>query len=145
MSQPPRSPASPPRRPRTSRPTAAPAPGGARVRRGAVRVSADVAWRLGAGDPWIFRDAHGWRPMREAAADLIDVLDDTGAFVARGIYDPQSPIAIRVFARSPDTVLDAATIEKRVQRARRLREALLDPQLDAHRIIHGEGDGLPGL
>src|SRR5260370_36766936 len=72
---------SPPRRPRR-----AVEPQGARVRRGTVRVPADVAQRLRAGHPYLFRDALGGRPMRESAGDLVELVDPAGEFVARGLY-----------------------------------------------------------
>lgn len=116
-----------------------------RIRRGTIRVSDDIAWRLRAGHPWVFRDSLGGRPMREAAGDVLDVVDDAGAFVARGLFDPTGPIAIRIFSRHAGTLLDAASIRTRVERAKRLRELLLDRDLTAYRVIHGEADGLPGI
>lgn len=120
-------------------------PSGPRLRRGAVRVGHDIAWHVRGGHPWIFRDALGGRSPADKAGEVVDVLDQTGAFVARGLYDPIGPVAVRVFARDPDTVLDASTIRARVERARRLREALLPPDHTAFRVLHGEGDGLPGI
>src|SRR5437868_334079 len=137
--------APPPRRtpPRTRAPV--PQPTGPRVRRGTVRLPDDVAWRVRAGHPWIFRDALGGRPLREAAGDSVDVVDETGAFVARGLYDPAGVIAIRVYTRDPDVTLDALTIGRLVDDARARRARLLPPGLDARRVVHGEGDGLPGV
>src|SRR5438552_10224016 len=106
-----------PRRRRPPPPSADP-----RVRRGAVRVAMDVAWRVRAGHPWIYREALGGRPLREHAGDAIDVLDESGGFVARGLYDPSSAIAVRIFTRDSHSVLDATTVRLRVERARRLRE-----------------------
>jgi 23S rRNA (cytosine1962-C5)-methyltransferase len=128
--------------PRTRRPAAGPAP---RVRRGSIRIAGDVAWRVRAGHPWVFREALGGRPLREPPGTQVDVLDTTGAFVASGIYDPDGPIAVRVFTRDPATQLDRVTIRQRVDRARRLRERLVPRSLTAYRAVHGEGDGLPGV
>src|SRR5262245_46145223 len=96
-----------------------------RVRRGTVRVSADVATRIRSGHPYLFRDALGGRPMREAAGDLVDLVDPAGEFVARGLYDPLGAIAVRVVSRSPEGAFDPETILRRVQTARRLREQTL--------------------
>ncbi len=130
----------PPRRRRPPPSSAEP-----RVRRGAVRVSNDVAWRVRAGHPWIYRDALGGRPMRETPGAALDVLDPAGGFVARGLWDPEGPIALRVFARDPSAVLDGAAARERVAAARTLRERLLAPSLGACRVVHGEADGLPGF
>ncbi|HEX2569497.1 MAG TPA: class I SAM-dependent rRNA methyltransferase [Polyangia bacterium] len=122
-----------------------PTPGAPRVRRGTVRLAGDVAWRVRIGHPWIFREALGNRPLREGPGETVDVLDETGDFVGRGLYDPNGPIAIRVFTHRPDESLDAAGIRQRVLQARELRQRLLPPGLTVHRIIHGEGDGIPGV
>jgi 23S rRNA (cytosine1962-C5)-methyltransferase len=110
-----------------------------------VRIQNDVAWRVRAGHPWVFRDALAGRPMREAPGTPIDVLDPAGGFVARGLYDPDGPIALRIFTRDSSVTLNPATVRSRVERARGLRERLLSPSLSAYRVVHGEADGLPGV
>lgn len=137
-------PSSGPRPPRGRSKPPAPSPG-PRVRKGAVKVHGDVAFRIRAGHPWVFRDALGTRPLNERTGASIDLLDPTGGFVGRGLYDPEGAVAVRVFSRDPRVELDAATVKARVERARRLRERLLPPGLGACRVVHGEGDGLPGL
>lgn len=132
---------SPPRRPRRPADSSAP-----RVRRGTVRVPADVATRLRAGHPYLFRDALGGRPLRENAGDLVELVDPTGEFVAKGLYDPLGHIAVRVVSRNPDGVFDRDTIHRRVESARRLREQLVGRDgTNAYRVVHTEGDGLPGV
>jgi 23S rRNA (cytosine1962-C5)-methyltransferase len=107
-----------------------------------VRVAGDVAARLRAGHPYLFREALGGRPLREAAGEAIDVLDDAGEFVARGLFDPEGVIALRVVTRDRDEPIDAAAILRRVEAARRLREQLLPADgMTAYRVFHGEGDG----
>jgi 23S rRNA (cytosine1962-C5)-methyltransferase len=134
MAQPPKS-----RRPPVTR------AGAPRVRRGAIRVPADIAWRIRAGHPWVFRDTLGGRPVMQPAGSEVDVLDAGGVFVARGVYDPEGPIAVRLFTREPGVTLDRGTVRGRVERAGKLRERLLSPSLTAYRVVHGEGDGLPGV
>jgi 23S rRNA (cytosine1962-C5)-methyltransferase len=117
-----------------------------RVRRGTVRVPADVATRIRCGHPYLFRDALGGRPLREDAGALVEIVDPAGEFVAKGIYDPTGVIAVRVVSRNPAGAYDAETIERRVQAARRLREQVLPADgSDAYRVVHSEGDALPGV
>ncbi len=117
-----------------------------RVRRGTVRVPAEVATRIRCGHPYLFRDALGGRPLQQNAGDLVELVDPAGEFVAKGIYDPMGAIAVRVVSRSPSGVFDAETIERRVQAARRLREQVLPADgSDAYRVVHSEGDALPGV
>jgi 23S rRNA (cytosine1962-C5)-methyltransferase len=125
-----------------------------RVRRGVLRVPAEVAWRLRSGHPWVFRDSLGNRPLRDVPGEIVELVGPEGGpgsgFVARGIYDPEGPIAVRVLTRDADEVIDPAAFLRRVTAARRLRDSLLPdaagPQaLTAYRAFHGEGDFVPGF
>ncbi|MEK6607876.1 MAG: class I SAM-dependent rRNA methyltransferase [Myxococcota bacterium] len=108
-----------------------------------VRVSDEVARHLRAGHPWVYREALGHSAPRRAGEAVV-VVDAAGGFVGRGLYDPSSSIAIRLFVRDSASAIDAALVRDRVARARALREALLPADLTALRVLNGEGDGLPG-
>src|SRR5581483_1304829 len=117
-----------------------------KVRRGTVRITPDIAARLRAGHPYLFREALGGRPLRESAGELLEIVDDAGEFVARGLYDPDGVVAVRVLSRDPNEILDGAAMEARVRAAQALREQLLPREgMTAYRVLHGEGDGLPGV
>jgi 23S rRNA (cytosine1962-C5)-methyltransferase len=117
-----------------------------RVRRGTVRVPADVATRIRCGHPYLFRDALGGRPLQQSAGAIVDIVDPAGEFVAKGIYDPTGAIALRVVSRNPQGLYDAETIARRVEAARRLREQVLPADgSDTYRVVHSEGDALPGV
>lgn len=97
------------------------------------------------GHLWIFSGALQQPPRWIEAGGLVDVKSSTGQFVARGYYNPQTDIAIRILTRDPEEAIDADFIRSRIQRAIALRR-VFDPQLtDAYRLINAEGDGLPGL
>jgi len=116
------------------------------LRRGTVRVSGDVATRLRAGHPYLFREGLGGRPLNLPSGEIIEILDDAGDFVARGLYEPEVVVAVRVVTRDPNEKLDDAAMARRVAEAKRVREALLPKEgMTAFRVFHGEGDGLPGV
>lgn len=111
-----------------------------------LRLRKEIAVHLRRGQPWIYRDA--LEPVRAhlPAGAIVDVADRRGAFVARGFWDPDAPIAVRVLARDPEETIDEAWVRARVASAcaiRRAAAAQIDS--DAVRLIHGEGDFLPGL
>ena len=103
----------------------------------------DLARHLRAGHPWVFRKAVERAPTRLLAGAIVDVTED-GRFVARGYYDPHSAISVRILTREPAEVIDPAFWRRRVARARALRRELVHGT-DAYRLVHGEGDGLPGV
>ncbi len=134
----------PPRRPGAH--SGGPSGGSPIVRKNTVRLTGDVAQRVRAGHPWVYREAMGPRPMTPDAGTPIDLLDPDGEFVARGLYDADSAIAVRVFVRRADTSIDAALVKSRVHAAIDMRKRLLDlGKLGAVRLVNAESDGLPGI
>lgn len=78
--------------------------------------------------------------------DVVDVADNKGEWLARGIINQQSQIAVRLLTWDADELIDDALWHKRVASAIALRSA--DPLLantNARRLIFGESDGLPGV
>lgn len=67
----------------------------------------------------------------------------SGQFLGIGIAD-DGFVAVRRF-RADDGPLDAGWIAGLLDRARALRERVVDPGTDAYRLCHGENDGLPGI
>ena len=100
--------------------------------------------------PWIFSGAIHQMDAGIEEGDLVRVITAGGNFIAVGHYQIGS-IAVRVLSFH-DVIIDAAFWEQRLQAAldMRLRLGLLRPSGDARsnttfRLVHGEGDNLPGL
>jgi 23S rRNA (cytosine1962-C5)-methyltransferase len=116
------------------------------VRKNTVRLPGDVAHRIRAGHPWVYREAIGPRPLVADPGTAIDCVDEDGEFVGRGIYDGDSAIALRIFVRAPDVAIDGKLIRDRVRAAIALRKRFIDfDKLQSCRIINAESDGLPGI
>jgi 23S rRNA (cytosine1962-C5)-methyltransferase len=97
------------------------------------------------GHLWIFSGALQQAPHWIEAGGLVDVKSSTGKFVARGYYNPQTDIAIRILTRDPEETIDAEFLRRRIRHAVALRQ-IFDPTFtNAYRLIQAEGDGLPGL
>ncbi len=97
------------------------------------------------GHAWIFSGALQQPPRWIESGGLVDVKSSKGQFVARGYYNPQTDIAIRILTRNPEEAIDAEFVRDRVRRAVELRHVFQLEQTNAYRLIHSEGDGLPGL
>jgi 23S rRNA (cytosine1962-C5)-methyltransferase len=74
---------------------------------------------------------------------LVDVRGDDGRDFGTGYFNPQSLIAVRLLARAAGTAIDADFFAERIGRALALRNQLY--QRPFYRLVHAEGDGLPGL
>jgi len=109
-----------------------------------VRLVKDLGRHLRAGHPWIWRDALA--PVRLPAGSVVDVVDAGGRFLARGLFDPGSPIAVRVYTLDAAQPLDGALVDRRLADAAQLRLSVIDlDTTDAYRLCNGEGDRLPGV
>jgi len=109
-----------------------------------LELTKDLAHHLRQGHPWVFRNAFGRLP-RLPPGEVVDVTS-RGQFVARGLYDPLSPIAVRVFAQAENEPVDAALFARRALQAATLRRQVIDlDRTDAFRLVHGESDFLPGV
>lgn len=100
------------------------------------------------GHPWVFAQAIAKVDAPASAGSVVDVLDPRGNFLGRGYYSPDSAIPVRIITRDPSEPLDDALLSRRVKTAVDVRRAVLslpDEQTNGYRLIHAEGDGLPGL
>ena len=95
--------------------------------------------------PWIFSGALKAVDENISEGELVRVVDHTGKFIALGHYQIGS-IAVRVISFEDETI-DKAFWTKRIHEAYELRKncQLIRPDNNIFRLIHGEGDNLPGL
>lgn len=80
------------------------------------------------------------------AGDIVAVADKHGGLFGWAFFHPQSQLTLRMITHETAQP-DNATLAARTARAVSLRRNLLnlDATTDAYRLIHAEGDGLPGL
>ena len=96
--------------------------------------------------PWIFSGAILKADAEPAEGETVRVTDHEGHFLAVGHYERGS-IAVRVLSFTPQDI-DDDFWEQRLAEAFRLRRALGlvgEQDNEIFRLVHGEGDGLPGL
>ena len=96
--------------------------------------------------PWVFSGAIQSIEGEPEEGELVEVYGQGNRFLGVGHYQIGS-IAVRILSFQPRTI-DAAFWEERIRVAFELRKALGlagVPDNDTFRLIHGEGDGLPGL
>lgn len=97
------------------------------------------------GHPWIFSGGLRLPIPVLAAGTIVDVFDIEHHFVARGYYNPQTDIAIRILTRQIDETIDLDFFRRRIRDALAIREPLTqDTHTTAYRLVNAEGDQLPG-
>jgi len=80
---------------------------------------------------------------------LVEVFDDRERFCGHALYNPHSDIRLRWLSKGRRTELDrpAEFLQRVIANADRLRRKgmRLEDWSDAYRVVHAEGDDLPGL
>lgn len=96
--------------------------------------------------PWVFSGAILRMDEGIGEGDFVRVLAENGGFIAVGHYQIGS-IAVRVLSFR-DIEIDEAFWESRLASALRMRISIGiadNPLNNTYRLVHGEGDNLPGL
>lgn len=109
----------------------------------AIRLAKNQDRRLRSGHPWIFSNEIESSEEGLAPGDEVVVVDHRDQPIGVGLYNPHSLIAVRLYARHVRAI-DANLVRDRVELALALRRRIL-PVESTYRLIHGEGDFLPGL
>ena len=126
---------------------ALPRPSAARL---ALKVTNDAIRQLRSGHPWLFEGSITSVNRDGAPGDLAVVFDGDRRFVAIGLWDPDSPIRVKVLHQGKPVTIDEAWFEARIAAAVERRAPLAatagtDRATTAYRVIHGENDQMPGL
>ncbi|MDA3867485.1 MAG: class I SAM-dependent rRNA methyltransferase [Salinivirgaceae bacterium] len=95
--------------------------------------------------PWIFSGAIKKSYGNLLEGNVVDVYDNKDNFLGCGHYQIGS-IAVRVLSFTPRTI-NEDFYRERLATAHDVRQILLAnmPETDVYRLVHGEGDNLPGL
>ncbi len=112
----------------------------------AVRISPDALRQVRHGHPWIFDGAIESVSDAGRSGDLAVVFDRERRFAAIGLWDPESPIRLRVLhAGRPRQIDDDFWAERLLAAAERRRALTAGGDTTGYRGVHGENDGFPGL
>lgn len=96
--------------------------------------------------PWVFSGAIAAVEGEPEEGEVVDVYTSKKEFIARGHFQIGS-IAVRVLTFRPEPI-DADFWTHRLEVAKDVRRTLGligNPQTNTYRLVHGEGDNLPGL
>lgn len=96
--------------------------------------------------PWVFSGAIASLPDGIEEGEVVKVVASDGTPLGVGHYQIGS-IAVRMLDSDASTVIDGSFYRSRLAQAWRMRRALglVRPDNTAFRLVHGEGDFLPGL
>ena len=96
--------------------------------------------------PWIFSGAIHHYDSKPEEGDVVDVFTSEGQYICKGHFQIGS-IMIRVLSFGQETI-DTHFYAQRLRSALDVRRCLHladNPNNNTYRLVHGEGDNLPGL
>jgi 23S rRNA (cytosine1962-C5)-methyltransferase len=111
-----------------------------------LRLKRHQERRLRAGHLWVFSNEVDTAATPLTAFEpgqLVEVQDAAARPLGTAYVNPRSLICARLVSRHRDRPFSEALIGRRIALALALRERLYDEPY--YRLVHGEGDGLPGL
>ena len=110
-----------------------------------LRVTAAAESAIRGGHPWVFDASIREQNRPGQAGELAVIFDRRDKFLALGLYDPLSPIRVRVLHHGKPAIADDPWWRARLQTALARRDGLFDAQTTGYRCLSGESDGWPGL
>ncbi|MFN7141896.1 MAG: class I SAM-dependent methyltransferase, partial [Limisphaerales bacterium] len=110
-----------------------------------VRVTATAESLLRGGHPWLFEKSIREQNREGETGDLAVVYDRNDTFLAIGLYDPSSPIRVRILHSGKPARIDEQWWRNQLDKALAKRSGLFDGRTTGYRCINGESDGWPGL
>eukprot|EP00667_Euglena_gracilis_P006599 EG_transcript_6652 len=112
----------------------------------AIHVTKDAERQVAGGHPWVYAESVTSESHRGEVGDLAVVFGGKNRLLAVGLYDPASPIRVRVLHVGSSTPIDGAFWRQRIASARQVRAGLeASGTTTGYRCLAGENDGFPGL
>jgi len=101
-----------------------------------------AAWQL---HPWVFSGAINKIQGNIQNGDLVSVYNIDDEFIAYGMYNNTSRVAVRLLEWNPANEINEQWWRQRVQKAVSNRQHLLNANNDSVRLIFAEADFIPGF
>jgi len=110
-----------------------------------LRITTAAETIVRSGHPWLFADSIHESNRAGQTGELAVIYDRKDKFLAVGLFDPDSPIRVRILHAGKPQIIDSIWWNVRLDKALAVRRDLFDAQTTGYRLIHGESDGWPGL
>lgn len=112
----------------------------------AVKLKPAAQRMVKKGHPWVFEGGITKLSAEGKAGDLAIIYDNKkNKFLACGLYDPHSPIRIKILQVHQPATIDATWLAQKIASAKAKRASLLATDTNSYRLLYGENDGLPSL
>ena len=97
------------------------------------------------GHPWVFSESIVEQNRPGDMGELAVIFDRKDQFLAIGLFDPDSPLRIRILHTGKPVLIEDVWWRSRLETALKRRDGILDQETTACRLVNGESDGWPGM
>ncbi len=109
-----------------------------------IRVKPGVEKKLRNHFPWVYKREIASYSRTPKKGETVVVRDFAGKFIGYGYINPDVNITVRLLSYDKEQKPAPELIKRRIEQAYRHRQSLNIPS-NAYRLVHSEGDFLPGL
>ena len=111
----------------------------------AVKLSVIGERSVRSNHPWIFTDSIDKINKEGVSGDIAIIFSHSkNKAIGVGLYDPDSPIRIKMVHFDGGATLNKAFFSEKIKKAYALRVPLLRTKTNSYRLLFGENDGFPG-
>ncbi len=111
----------------------------------AVKLSVIGERSVRSNHPWIFTDSIEKINKEGISGDIAIIFSHSkNKAIGVGLYDPDSPIRIKMVHFDGGATLNKAFFSEKIKKAYALRVPLLRTKTNSYRLLFGENDGFPG-
>lgn len=112
----------------------------------ALKISSKAEREVRKEHPWLFESSIVKQNQEGYAGDLAIIFDQKkNKFLALGLFDPYSPIRVKLIQFKSGATIDEAWFRSSIQTAYEKRAPLFKTDTNSYRLVHGENDGLPSM
>jgi len=108
-------------------------------------VSHNIEKVILSGHPWVFDKSVISQKGDGPPGTLGIIFDRKNKFLAAGLYDPLSPLRLRILQKGKPAPINEDFFIERLKKAFSTREFLPSTGTTGYRLINGENDGFPGF
>src|SRR5205823_13308588 len=110
-----------------------------------LRLTAAAERQIRSGHPWVFATSVRDQNRPGHAGELAIIYDQSNSFLGLGLFDPSSPVRVRILHCGKPVEIDDAWWTRRLVQPLKIRCGLATADTTGYRCLHGENDGWPGL
>ncbi|MFT7452421.1 MAG: 23S rRNA (cytosine1962-C5)-methyltransferase, partial [Patescibacteria group bacterium] len=112
----------------------------------AVKLSVTGERSVRSGHPWIFSESIEKINVEGISGDIAIIFSHTkNKVIGVGLYDPDSPIRIKMLHSGGGASIDSKFFSERIHAAYERRTELFETNTNSYRLLFGENDGFPGF